>query len=202
MASRLSNLAYELDCRQSGVPARDKERNAAPPGESNAAMKRFTRWLLLAMAFTALLAIVEPPVRIAIFTARLVSRPPPILLPLPVDRSHAMAIHDSWQAPRSGGRRHEGIDIFVPEGTPVRSTTTGLVARVGSNRLGGNVVWTLGPGGQRHYYAHLQRFAGIHAGQVVAAGEILGYVGRTGNARGTPPHLHYGIYVASGPLHP
>jgi len=147
----------------------------------------------------ALLAIVEPALRIAVFTARLASRPPPISLPLPVGTA---AIRDSWQAPRSGGRRHEGIDLFAPEGTPVRSTTIGLVARVGSNRLGGKVVWVIGPGGQRHYYAHLARFAAIHAGQPIAAGDLLGHVGTTGNARGTPPHLHYGIYTTRGAINP
>jgi murein DD-endopeptidase MepM/ murein hydrolase activator NlpD len=60
----------------------------------------------------------------------------------------------------------------------------------------------LGPGGQRHYYAHLDRFAGVFAGMRVQAGTLLGYVGNSGNAKGTPPHLHYGIYTASGAINP
>ncbi|MGE8638481.1 MAG: M23 family metallopeptidase, partial [Achromobacter sp.] len=66
--------------------------------------------------------------------------------------------------------------------------------QVGTNNLGGQVVWVLGPGRQRHYYAHLDGYADIQRGQLVAAGDVLGYVGNTGNAQGTPPHLHYGIY--------
>jgi murein DD-endopeptidase MepM/ murein hydrolase activator NlpD len=62
--------------------------------------------------------------------------------------------------------------------------------------LGGNVVWIFGPGGQRHYYAHLERFADLRPGDLVMPGDIVGYVGNTGNARGTPPHLHYGIYAS------
>lgn len=165
-------------------------------------MKRFFSTLVGAVVLSALLAVVEPWLRVAVFTVRLASRPPPSSLPTPVERVAVAAIRDSWHAPRSGGRRHEGIDLFAPEGTPVRSTTAGLIARVGSNRLGGKVVWVIGPGGQRHYYAHLSRFAAIHSGQPVAAGDLLGYVGTTGNARGTPPHLHYGIYTLSGAINP
>jgi len=165
-------------------------------------MRRFFRTVILAVVLSALLAIVEPAVRIAVFTAHLAALPSPVSLPLPVDRLSAAAIADSWQAARSSGRRHEGIDLFAPAGTPVRSTTIGLVARVGNNPLGGKVVWVTGPGSQRHYYAHLSRFADIHAGQPVAVGDLLGYVGTSGNARGTPPHLHYGIYTASGAINP
>jgi murein DD-endopeptidase MepM/ murein hydrolase activator NlpD len=101
---------------------------------------------------------------------------------------------NSWATSREGGRHHEGIDIFAPSDTPVRSATRGLVTRVGTNRLGGQVVWVLGPGLESRYYAHLNRFADVHRGDIVSAGDTLGYVGRTGNARGTPFHLHYGVY--------
>ena len=82
------------------------------------------------------------------------------------------------------------------------SATEGIITRVGSNQLGGNVVWVMGPGRQMHYYAHLDRYAGVRAGDIIAAGTVLGYVGTTGNARGTPPHLHYGIYTARGAINP
>ncbi len=78
------------------------------------------------------------------------------------------------------------------------ANTRGLVLLVGHNRLGGMVVRVLGPGGQIHYYAHLERFGRYRRGDVVRAGDVLGYVGTTGNARGTPPHLHYGIYAMPG----
>ncbi|HCQ45578.1 MAG TPA: peptidase M23 [Achromobacter sp.] len=126
--------------------------------------------------------------------ARLAWQQAPSSLPLPVQGVSARRLTDTWGAARSGGRQHEGIDIFAARGTPVLSTTEGVVMQVGTNNLGGQVVWVLGPGRQRHYYAHLDGYADIERGQLVAPGDVLGYVGNTGNARGTPPHLHYGIY--------
>ncbi|WP_370512783.1 M23 family metallopeptidase, partial [Achromobacter sp. LC458] len=126
--------------------------------------------------------------------ARLAWQQAPSSLPVPVQGVSARRLTDTWGAARSGGRQHEGIDIFAARGTPVLSTTEGVVMQVGTNNLGGQVVWVLGPGRQRHYYAHLDGYADIERGQLVAPGDVLGYVGNTGNARGTPPHLHYGIY--------
>jgi len=112
-------------------------------------------------------------------------------------------IADSWGAPRSEGRSHKGVDIFATRGTPVLSATDGIVLRVGTNRLGGQVVNVLGPGRQVHYYAHLDRYGAFKPGDVVYRGNILGYVGNTGNARTTPPHLHYGVYdPARGAVNP
>ena len=78
------------------------------------------------------------------------------------------------------------------------STTRGIVTRVGTNNLGGQTVWILGPGLERHYYAHLNRYGVFRAGDRVEAGEIIGYTGNTGNAHGGPVHLHYGIYGHGG----
>jgi murein DD-endopeptidase MepM/ murein hydrolase activator NlpD len=108
------------------------------------------------------------------------------------------SLTSSWGAPRSGGRRHEGIDIFAPRGTPVVAATRGEVVRVGQNRLGGNVVWVAGAGARLYYYAHLSRFrTGLSVGEAVEPGTTLGYVGTSGNAAGTPPHLHFGMYPLS-----
>ena len=126
------------------------------------------------------------------------NQPPPGSLPVPVDRVSTSALRDSFGDPRSGGRRHEGIDIFAPRNTPVLSATEGYVLGVGSNGLGGNVVTIEGPAGWRHYYAHLERWSDVRAGQWVEPGTILGYVGNSGNAASTPTHLHYGIYPSSG----
>ncbi|MET0855935.1 MAG: M23 family metallopeptidase, partial [Telluria sp.] len=88
-------------------------------------------------------------------------------------------------------------------GTPMISSTEGIVMQVGTNRLGGLVVWVMGPGRQRHYYAHLDRYAeDVEVGMRVGAGRVLGYVGNTGNAQGTPPHLHYGVYDIGGAINP
>jgi murein DD-endopeptidase MepM/ murein hydrolase activator NlpD len=93
----------------------------------------------------------------------------------------------------AGRRRHEGIDLFAPRGTPVIAVRDGL-ARTATNRLGGNVVWLHAPlAGQVYYYAHLDRWA-VGPLALVRAGDVLGYVGNTGNARTTPPHLHFGVY--------
>jgi peptidoglycan LD-endopeptidase LytH len=97
---------------------------------------------------------------------------------------------------RDGGRRsHEGVDIFAPRGTPVVAASDGFVMKVGQNTLGGSVVWMWDiRRGIRLYYAHLQEQL-VRTGAYVRAGDILGTVGNTGNARTTAPHLHFGIYA-------
>lgn len=125
--------------------------------------------------------------------------PPPLALPVPVQGVRARQIADTFGAPRGTDRTHQGVDIFAKRGTPVVSATRGLVVSVREGGLGGRQVWVLGPGRERHYYAHLDDWAhGLATGQVVQPGHVLGFVGTTGNARGTPPHLHYGIYGRDG----
>lgn len=100
-----------------------------------------------------------------------------------------------WGADRDGGeRRHEGIDIFAPRGTPAVAATAGIVTRTGETPLGGRVVWLADAAhGEHLYYAHLDKQL-VSPGQRVRAGDTLGLVGNTGNARTTVPHLHFGIY--------
>ncbi|WP_312087819.1 M23 family metallopeptidase [Acinetobacter variabilis] len=120
----------------------------------------------------------------------------PSSLTIPVDRVQARELKDTWGASRSSGRLHEGIDILAPRGTKVRSATPGLIADLRNNNLGGKVVWILGPGGTWHYYAHLDGHKrGLKVGDYVKKGDVIGYVGNTGNARHTAPHLHYGLYL-------
>lgn len=127
----------------------------------------------------------------------------PVALPVPVEGVSARRIADTFGAPRGRSRTHAGVDIFARRGTPVRSATRGVVVSVREGGLGGRQVWVLGPAGQRHYYAHLQDWApGLQRSRVVRAGDVLGFVGDTGNARGTPPHLHYGIYAGGGAYDP
>ena len=123
---------------------------------------------------------------------------------VPVKDIQVQQITDTWGAARSAGRRHQGVDIFAKRGTPVLSTTQGIVRKVGTNNLGGKVVWVTGPALSSHYYAHLDDYAAnIQAGDWVEVGTVLGYVGNSGNAKGTPPHLHYGIYLkAQGAVNP
>lgn len=129
--------------------------------------------------------------------------PRPVALPVPVDGVRAARIADTFGAPRGRDRTHQGVDIFAARGTAVTSATRGIVASVREGGLGGRQVWVIGPAGERHYYAHLDDWApGLARGDIVRAGETLGTVGTTGNAQGTPPHLHYGIYGANGAYDP
>lgn len=120
-------------------------------------------------------------------------------LPSPLPEQH---LTDTWGAARSQGRTHEGIDIFAPRGTPIQATTQGIVSKVGDNTLGGKVVVIVGPGGAGHYYAHLEDYADISPNDWVNTGDIIGYVGDSGNAKGTLPHVHYGIYIDGSAVNP
>ena len=113
----------------------------------------------------------------------------------PVPGAGRRNIQSLFGASRSSGRReHQGIDIFAPRGTPAVAAADGWISSTTPNALGGNVVWLWDPArGQTLYYAHLDRHA-VSAGQRVRKGEIVGFIGNTGNARTTAPHLHFGIY--------
>lgn len=163
---------------------------------------------LIALVIIAMLALatwpwIGPKLDYLKFSIALSTREAPQSVAVPVAGVARRSLVDTWGGARSGGRRHEGIDIFAPRGTAVIAATEGIVARIGDNRLGGRSVWVYGPGRQRHYYAHLDRYEDtLSAGDRVAAGDVLGYVGNSGNAQGTPPHLHYGIYTMSGAINP
>lgn len=113
-------------------------------------------------------------------------------LPFPVVGAREDAIRSLFGASRDAGQRHhEGIDIFVNRLTPVLAVAPGRVMPR-QDALGGNVVWLNTPG-ISYYYAHLDRIA-VRDQQDVKAGDVLGYVGNTGNARNMPSHLHFGVY--------
>lgn len=155
------------------------------------------------LAISMLVPVAVPPLRHPLTIGRLLLSSAAESLQVPVDGVKVRQITDSWGAPRSGGRRHEGVDIFAPRATPVRSTTPGIVILAGTIRLGGNAVIVLGPAGRLHYYAHLDSFGAFRTGKKVNRGDIIGYVGNTGNAKGTPCHLHYGIYrLPWNPMNP
>ena len=124
-------------------------------------------------------------------------------LRVPVQPSKPANIQSFFGDKRDGGRRtHDGVDIFARRGTPVVAAAAGIVSSVGTNGLGGNVVWVARPGRRElHYYAHLDRQL-VVPGTLVNAGDVIGTVGNTGNARHTPPHLHFGIYSAGGAVDP
>jgi murein DD-endopeptidase MepM/ murein hydrolase activator NlpD len=159
--------------------------------------------VLLALgAVLALLMLLVPATRNPPRVAALLAQRPPSTLPVPVAGVRPAHLSNTWGAARSGGRRHEGIDIFARRNTPIRSTTEGVVVSTSPNALGGECIVVMGPGGHRHYYAHLERHGRYDEGDWVNTGDTIGYVGNSGNARTTPPHLHYGIYTASGAINP
>lgn len=160
------------------------------------------RLAVLALLISVLLALIQPFISHTLYQFQLRGAAPPKALSIPVDTVRPSALRDSWHAPRGPIRRHEGIDIFAARGTPVRASSEGIIRRIGESKLGGKVVWIAGPGGHRHYYAHLDSIAHIVVGQRVMRGQLIAYVGNTGNARRTPPHLHYGIYTETGPINP
>lgn len=108
--------------------------------------------------------------------------------------SSAVAFADTWGAPRSGGRRHQGVDMIGPIGTPILAVVDGF-AQPKSNTLGGITIWFSGADGNKYYYAHLDRYAQLGS---VKAGEVIGYMGQTGNARFSVPHLHFEVHPGGG----
>lgn len=101
---------------------------------------------------------------------------------------------DTWGAPRSGGRTHKGVDMMGPRGTPLVSVGSGIV-RKSYGTLGGNIVWLYADHGVNYFYAHLDSYpSGLVDGQWVSRGQVIGYIGDTGNPRPGAYHVHFGIY--------
>ena len=99
---------------------------------------------------------------------------------------------------------HEGIDIFAPTGTPLYAAERGVITRIGTGRLGGLKLWLRGESGTDWYYAHLSAFNDqLREGDLVDAGDLVGYVGQSGNAVGTPPHVHMQMHPGGArPVNP
>jgi murein DD-endopeptidase MepM/ murein hydrolase activator NlpD len=104
---------------------------------------------------------------------------------------------DSWHFPRSGGRRHQGTDVFAPHGSPAYAVTDGVIDKWGNGGLGGITLWLRADNGDRYYYAHnSMNLASV--GTRIRAGDVIAYVGNTGNARTTPPHVHFEAHPGGG----
>jgi len=116
-------------------------------------------------------------------------------LRIPIDGVARAALQPSFDQPR-GSRRHEAIDILSPRGTAVRAVEAGVVARLFTSERGGLTIYHYDPSGRYcYYYAHLDRYAdGLREGQAVGAGDVIGYVGTSGNAPPDTPHLHFAIF--------
>lgn len=117
------------------------------------------------------------------------------VLAIPVRGIRAEQLRDTYDAPRSGGRVHNAIDIMAPQGSPVVAAANGVIHRLRTGGLGGITIYQLGEDGRTlFYYAHLERYAaGIREGQRVRRGEVIAYVGDTGNAGPGNYHLHFSV---------
>lgn len=102
-------------------------------------------------------------------------------------------IEDTYGAFRSYDRSHEGLDLFASRGTEVLNCCKGNILYIGRDVYGGNTIRVLGEDNRIYYYAHLDKYAEITEGQPVKQGQLIGYVGNTGNALETMPHLHFEI---------
>ena len=115
----------------------------------------------------------------------------------PVDGFSAFT--DTWGAPRSGGRSHQGVDMLASRGTPLVAIESGTIRRMGNGGLGGITIWLTGQSGDEYYYAHMDAWApGLSVGQSVGTGELVGSVGSTGNASYAVPHLHFEFHPGGG----
>ena len=114
---------------------------------------------------------------------------------IPVDGATANRLADTFNDSRAIGRRHDAIDIMAPRGTEVRAVDDGSIAKLFTSKAGGLTIYQFDPTQTfSYYYAHLDRYGtGLAERQSVKRGQVLGYVGSTGNASETAPHLHFAI---------
>ncbi len=142
--------------------------------------------------------IANPPVAPAGVETELVARK----LSIPVDGIEAAALRDSFTEGR-GAHQHQAIDILAPRHTPVRAVEDGSIAKLFRSRFGGITVYQFDPSVRYcYYYAHLQGYApGLHEGEGVRRGQVLGFVGTSGNAPADTPHLHFQIYELTPARH-
>jgi len=116
-------------------------------------------------------------------------------LRLPIDGMNLDLVKGGFYEARAG-HRHEAVDILAPRNTPVRAVQGGTIAKLFFSRQGGITLYQFDPSGRLcYYYAHLQRYAdNLHEGDAVTQGQVLGYVGTTGNAPPNTPHLHFAVF--------
>lgn len=113
---------------------------------------------------------------------------------VPVLGVAAASLHDTYEQARSGGRAHHALDIMAPRGTPVIAAVDGTIKKLFTSDAGGLTIYQFDVREERvYYYAHLDSYANVSEGMHVRRGDVLGYVGTTGNAPSNAPHLHFAI---------
>jgi murein DD-endopeptidase MepM/ murein hydrolase activator NlpD len=124
-----------------------------------------------------------------------------INLIIPVEGARPNELRDTFNAPRSGGRLHRAIDIMAPRGTPVLAATDGEILRLSRNKAGGNTIYQMSEDKKLvFYYAHLDSYADeLASGDYARQGDVIGYVGDTGNAGAGNCHLHFSIWAVTDP---
>jgi murein DD-endopeptidase MepM/ murein hydrolase activator NlpD len=110
----------------------------------------------------------------------------------------AVSFTDSWGAPRSGGRAHQGVDMIAARDTPLVAIYSGTIRRISSGNLSGLSVWLQAGNGDQFFYAHLESYGDISVGQSVNEGQVIGYNGSSGNAPSWLPHLHFEYHPGGG----
>ena len=132
-----------------------------------------------------------------------ISAAPPVPVPttgrntlrVPIDGVDVASMKGGFEEKRTG-HAHEAVDLLAPRNTPVHAVQDGTVAKLFVSRAGGNTIYQFDPSGRLcYYYAHLQRYAdGLHEGDAIRQGQVIGYVGTSGNAPPGTPHLHFAVF--------
>lgn len=145
----------------------------------------------LGAAITIAIALAQPAIDVATAQRTLSNK----ILAFPV-KGYERALRDNFDEKR-GSTPHEALDIMAPRGTPVVAVDNGTVAKLFKSVPGGNTIYQFDESGAlAYYYAHLDRYApGLREGGKVKRGEVIGYVGSSGNARADAPHLHFTAYA-------
>jgi len=117
-------------------------------------------------------------------------------LRVPIDGENIESLKGGFAETRGGSRPHEAVDMLAPRNTPVHAVENGTIAKLFTSKAGGLTVYQFDPAGHLcYYYAHLERYAdGLKDGQAVSQGDVIGYVGTSGNAPPNTPHLHFAVF--------
>ena len=124
-------------------------------------------------------------------------------LRMPIDGLDIESLKGGFDQTRGSDRPHEAVDMLAPRNTPVHAVDSGSVAKLFTSKAGGLTIYQFDPGGRLcYYYAHLERYAdGLKDGQAISQGDVIGYVGTTGNAPPNTPHLHFAVFELNADRH-